>query len=621
MDVVGESVVERLFRDLLADLPVGLTGLPVIEMGSTVHERVPAPVGPVEWPPPADPRDEALAAQWRAWEQSCRSDGAAAVDAPDEVPGEAREQVPDAATDGVAPMTVATDDRSGAAAWRPLGVDDAPAAGPAARVSATADPGVEVTVLSVALDAVAAQDPSLLPEGQALARARWLLQATERMRALSAEALADVETRRLHTADDAPSVTAWVGGLAVPGVDSREVTLARRLGRVPRVREELKAGRMSSRTAAVLGAAVSRARPFLDRPDGLIDGLDGEQVLTGVLVDGVCSLLAEQLGGAADADQRLSLLREELTALHDTAGAQLARWEAALVVFARECDPALLSSGVGLLVDALLPDEHDKRAQQAQDVRGLDLHRHSIGSGWSVRGALDDETGELLATVLHAAAGTDPAGPQDTARHADGRQALDDDTLPPALWPADQPAPRSKRQQRHDAFKRGLQALLDSGALGERGKAAPHVAVTVDLDFVQGVPGSLPARTEHGARLSRQQVRQLLCRSTFTRLLLDARRRVVQVSHTQRTSTALERLILKVQGGAVCCGAGCARGPATGHRLIPHHASLFSSTGRTELADTVLLCELDHDHHLHHHGRTITLKDGRVLGPHGWLRR
>jgi len=91
-------------------------------------------------------------------------------------------------------------------------------------------------------------------------------------------------------------------------------------------------------------------------------------------------------------------------------------------------------------------------------------------------------------------------------------------------------APRSKRQQRHDAFTRGLQALLDNGVLGVRGKSAPHIAVTVDLDFAEGVPGSLPARTDHQARLSRQQIRQLLCRSTFTRLVLDAQHRVVQVS-------------------------------------------------------------------------------------------
>ena len=511
----------------------------------------------------------------------------------------------------------------GVAGWTVPGVGQARLVGAGApcRMSESTDPGVEVAALTRALQALAAQDPVSLPEAQALARTRALLEAAERVRALALRALADVETRALHALDDASTVNAWVSSLSVPGVDQREITLARRLQRVPQIQTELQSGRMSSRTATVLATAVARARPFLDRPDGLIDGQDGEQVLEGVLVDGVGSLLAEQVGGAADADERLAALQAELRELNDATRTQLARWESALVVFARECDPALLASGIGILVDALLPNEHDKRAQQAEGDRRLDLHRNPLGSGWHVKGDLDDETGEMLATVLEAAAATDPAGPDDTRLAADGQQALGDDTLPPEQWPADQPAPRSKRQQRHDAFKRGLKALLDHGVLGVRGKAVPHVAVTVPLDFLDGVPGSLPARAEHGTRFSREQVRRLLCRSTFTRLVLDAPRRVMEVSHTQRTSTALERLILKVQGGAVCCGAGCARGPATGHRLIPHHGSLFSHTGTTELADTVLLCEPDHDHDLHAQGRHLTLKDGRILGPDGWVRR
>jgi hypothetical protein len=595
MSVVEESVMEQLLRPLLAEPPV-------IELGRWPRHGQ-SPREPLEWPGAPDPVDAAVR---RAWETFCRSfdeqDGA------------------DAAA-GAEPDS-ASDPRTAGSQWRPPGADEEPApTRDTARTSRTTDPGPAVAALATAIDAVAAQDAAALPEAQALARARWLLQATERMRALSIEALADVETRTLHRLDDAPTVNAWVAGLAVPGVDARDITLARRLRRVPQVHDEIKAGRMSARTGAVLTSAVSRARPFLDRPDGLVDGFAGAQVLRGVLVDGVCSLIAEQIGGAADAEQRLAALREELTGLDDPARSQAARWEAALVVFARESDPSLLASGIALLVDALLPNEHDKRARRAEDDSGLDLHRNAVGSGWYVKGDLDDETGEMLATVLDAAAATDPAGPADTSTHAEGKQALDDDTLPPHQWPVDQPAPRSRRRRRHDAFKRGLQALLGSGALGVRGKVAPHVAVTVSLDALEGLPGSLPGRTEHGARLSREQARRLLCRSTFTRLVLDARRRVVEVSHTQRTSTALERLILTVSGGAVCSSTGCARGPATGTRLIPHHASLFSQTGTTELDDTVMLCEIDHDHELHSKGRTLLLKDGRVLGPDGWVRR
>lgn len=111
--------------------------------------------------------------------------------------------------------------------------------------------------------------------------------------------------------------------------------------------------------------------------------------------------------------------------------------------------------------------------------------------------------------------------------------------------------PRTRGKQRHDELEAGPQALLGSGALGTRRKVAPHIGVTVGLDFLHGVPGSLPARTAHGAWLTRAQVRELLCRATLTRLVLDAKRRVVDVSHTQRTSIKLERLLLGVQ-----CGGG-----------------------------------------------------------------
>ena len=482
------------------------------------------------------------------------------------------------------------------------------------------EPHPAVAALAGAVDALALQTPSALPEAVALERTRELMQQSERLRMLAIEALADVDTRGLYRHDDSPSTTAWVRSQHVQGVDSSEVTLARRLRRVPQIAEEVKAGRMSSVAAAKLTGAMAKARPHLDRPGGLIDGMDAEAVLYGVIVDGVCQLIAEQIGGAADAEQRLAALRAQLEGIDVADRSHADRLEAGLVVFARECDPALLPSGVLLLLDALLPNEHQKRAKALEDDARLTLVPHA-GGGGSIRGELDDETFAMAQTWLTALAQADAQAPDDTQKWADGRQAVGDDTLHPEDWPVELSAPRSKAQQRHDAFKRGLRQLLDSGVLGSRGKASPHTVVTTSLDFLTGVAGSLPARTEHRGRLAREQARALLARGRFTRMVLDARNRVIEASHTQRTATAFERLILTVQGGATCTGAGCARGPATGHRLIPHHGSLFSATGTTELDDAVALCEIEHDHELHGKRKNIRLKDGRVLGPDGWVRR
>jgi hypothetical protein len=190
MGVVEESVLEQLLRPLLAEPPV-------IELGRwPAHGQ--SPREPFEWPGAPDPLDAA----GRAWQTFCRSS-----DEQDEA---------DAAA-GAEPDS-ASDPQPAGSQWRPPGADEEPAPmRDAARTSRTTDPGPAVAALATAIDAVAAQDAAALPEAQALARARWLLQATERMRALSLEALADVETRTLHRLDDAPTVNAWVAGLAVPG--------------------------------------------------------------------------------------------------------------------------------------------------------------------------------------------------------------------------------------------------------------------------------------------------------------------------------------------------------------------------------------------------------------------
>jgi hypothetical protein len=63
--------------------------------------------------------------------------------------------------------------------------------------------------------------------------------------------------------------------------------------------------------------------------------------------------------------------------------------------------------------------------------------------------------------------------------------------------------------------------------------------------------------------------------------------------------------------------AGCARGPSTGDRLVPHHVTLFNHTGTMSVGDAVPLCEQDH-HYLHDDHLVLRLADGR-WGPQGWL--
>jgi len=461
-----------------------------------------------------------------------------------------------------------------------------------------------VRLLQQAVAALHAQAPADLPPAQALAETAVVLRELEKLNAVSLTRLADVHTRELHALDDAPSAGAWVERQQV-GLGRDRVALATKLGRLPQVAEHLSGGLLALPSAVLIGQALDRVRRHLDRPDGLIDDQPAEQVLRAVIVDGVLTLVAAARGGYDDTDDELRALGCELDAISATPTTGIARMEAAFLVLAGHLEPGHLRAALGQLVDALLPLQLEDRADRAHRERGLKLVRRSDGSGWTVvQGDLDLECGELLHAVLTAARATDPANPADTAAWA--AQHSDEPSAP---------APRSRRQQDHDALKLALRRLLDTEALGLRDKACPHLLVTVTLDQLTGRPGALPATAAAGTALPAGLVRRLLCDSRITRLVLGLGRKVIETSHTERTLKAHERRALQVQWGGRCAGAGCTSPPGT--PLVPHHATPWHRTGTTSLRDTVPLCDTTH-HDLHTGNRTIRLRDGRRLSPHGW---
>ena len=462
-----------------------------------------------------------------------------------------------------------------------------------------------VRLLVDAVAALRAQPPADLPGAQALAETAVVLRELEKLNAVSLVRLADVHTRELHALDDAPSAGAWVERQQV-GLGRDRVTLATRLVRLPQVAEHVADGLLPLPSAVLIGQALDKLRRHLDRPDGLIDDQPAEQVLGAVIVDGVLTLVAQARGGHADADPELHDLCEELTGIALAAQPAVHRLEAAFLVLAGHLEPGHLRAALGQLVDALLPLQLEDRAERAHRDRALKLVRKSDGSGWTVlQGELDLECGELLHTVLTAARATDPDNPADTAawtaQHADAAGA---------------PVPRSRRQQDHDALKLALRRLLDSAALGLRDKAVPHLLVTVSLDQLHGAPGALPATTAAGTNLPRTLVQRLVCDSRITRMVLSPGRKVIETSHTERTLKASERKALHVQWGGRCAGAGCPS--PSGTPLVPHHADPWHQTGTTSYTDSVPLCDTTH-HDLHTGGRTIRLRDGRRLGPDGWV--
>ena len=113
---------------------------------------------------------------------------------------------------------------------------------------------------------------------------------------------------------------------------------------------------------------------------------------------------------------------------------ELDRLTDAFVLLAPHVEPGDLPHALGQLLDALLPNELERRAQDAHEQRGFRMRLKDDGSGWLVtRGDLDLECGELLQTVLTAELAVDADNPRDTAAYAAGRQDgwQPGDDLPP----------------------------------------------------------------------------------------------------------------------------------------------------------------------------------------------
>ena len=469
-----------------------------------------------------------------------------------------------------------------------------------------------------AVTAVQRRDPLAMAEAAALQEAAAVLLAAQRLQVLSLARLADLQERQLFALGGHRSMTSWLQyeGLQV---DRIHLALARKLRRLPAVSGALRDETITIAGAVRVGQAIDRLRPHLDRTDATIDGQPSEQVLPAVVVDGVLSVLAEGRGGLDDDDPGLAELCQQLSQIADDNRSESERLEAAFVVLAAQLDAGLLRSGLDALVGALLPNELEQANTDAVRRRTLTLTRKEDGSGWLLRGELTLEAGELLYTALHAQLLTDPANPADTAAAADviaAHPEQDPQDLRASRF-SDPTGPRTRAQRMHDGLGLLCQRLLDSAALGTRNKAAPHLNVLVGLDALHGAPGALPARGASGAQLPRSVLSRWWCQSQLTRVVLDARRRVLEVSHTQRLHRAHERKALAIRWGDTCAVQGCSPAPVPGRRLTAHHVTPYADSGTTTLADSVLLCEPSH--HQLHEGQLLQLKDGRWIGPHGWV--
>jgi len=473
-------------------------------------------------------------------------------------------------------------------------------------------PSPVVRALQVAVDALAAARGSAGTGGQVLVDTRVVLAQAQRVQALGLALLAEVDRLGLHALEGAPSTARWVEAQGV-GADRTQVAVARRLDAFALVADAVLAGRLTMAVAQRLQTALTRLRPHVDQPDGLVDGQPGEQAVRAVLVDGVTTLVAECRGGSDLA--AATALARRLEAVADAGGGQLSRLEAAFLVLAQEVEPGQVPGCLALLVDALLPLQLQDRARRGEQQRALRLVRTPDGSGWHLEGRLDLECGERLHVLLRAELARDADTPLDTELAAELRaQGLDpyDPELAGTL------TPRSRAERAHDALSNGLARYLAADLGGTHDKNPVQIVVTVGVDGLEAAPGALPARTASGARPASALLRRWACGSAFTRHVLGLAGLVLATSHTARTLTSHERRALHTQTHGHCQGAGCRRSTDDpGTVLHPHHGDPWARSGTTSLSDTVLLCTRCH-RDVHDGRQALRLKDGRRLSPEGW---
>ncbi|HUR14494.1 MAG TPA: DUF222 domain-containing protein [Mycobacteriales bacterium] len=501
--------------------------------------------------------------------------------------------------------------------------------------------GPLLTELLDVVDRIAVVDPVLLAEGQALGEAQALLGVQRQLRVLQLARTEDVAARSLYAHSGFRSTAAWLRSVAPDAVVS-DRTLARRLTDLPFLHAAVLDGRVSLVGAAKTAGALVKVRRYLDQPDGLVDGVDGEGMVVGIGENVLDLICRQHFGLSSDHPAQavlLARLQTEVETILGAGGSQQARIEQLLVLLTAELPAEVLKAALDEIVDAIVPSLLEEQDKCAQDKRALALSANPDGS-WDLSGTLTPECGERLFIALAAEARRDPANPDDTVLREQHRQQTretggqdlvtpgtdlprwEHDALNGLSWTPDRDqvlVPRSRSKRLHDALNRLLERYLSTGLGGTHGKVPVQATVTISARTLDDSPGAPPGRGGSGRPLARSLIRRWWCDAHVTTLLLSTGWTPLGLVHSARTITGTEHKAATVQFDGRCAGNGCCPGqPDPLIPLVPHHVIGHALAGRTSLGETVMACPTLH-HDLHAGKRTIRLRNGRLIDENGYL--
>jgi hypothetical protein len=152
---------------------------------------------------------------------------------------------------------------------------------------------------------------------------------------------------------------------------------------------------------------------------------------------------------------------------------------------------------------------------------------------------------------------------------------------------------RTAGQRRADGLIDLARGFLDAGQAS--GSEKPHLLVVTDLDALQGRGGGIH-ETLSGQVLTPEQIRQLACDATITRVIFGPEGQPVDVGRATRVvPPAMRRAV--IARDRHCQHPGCDR-PARWCDV--HHVVHWADGGKTAVKDLKLFCRF---HHTLHHRR------------------
>jgi hypothetical protein len=132
---------------------------------------------------------------------------------------------------------------------------------------------------------------------------------------------------------------------------------------------------------------------------------------------------------------------------------------------------------------------------------------------------------------------------------------------------------------------------LDAGDLPTVGGERPHLNVVVDIQALEGRPGSSMARLDSGALVTAETARRLACDAGMTLFVLDRKAGTVHVGRRLRKVTPKMRRLLNLRD-RTCQHPGCT---ISAEECQPHHLDGgWSLTRRTEPDRLTLVCAVHH---------------------------